>query len=459
MSTSDIPLVIDNGSYKIKFGFANERKTPNIVNNCIIKTKSSFGDRYCIGNQLEDPTILTSTTNAFIKRPKEFGNLTSWETQSELWDYCFYNPTEFNFDLNEHFSMLNNDDIKTPHLILSESIFHIPELSKNTDEAVFEEYAFSSLYKAPAGAFVPFNKKGINKSQIYLDSDDNIIKSFNPKENSGATYNKFQLIIDSGFDCTWVIPMINGTIFYEAVQKCNFGGKFFTGYLKELISYKHIDLSQETLIVNKIKEKCLYMAPDSFNKTLLNNNKDKIVKEYVLPSDEPFLGSHSIDKEIDSNLGYLLKTDEKPASNRVTLKLSDELFTVPESLIFPEKVKFDSSLTMTSHGLIEIILKSLSLCPELIRPLLVSNIVLIGGNFNIPNVKERILKELQLNAPTEWTVRVSCDVGRSDLFAFDSMCAFSETEEYKQTRITREEYFEHGLEWTTKNRFGFQAYT
>ena len=355
--------------------------------------------------------------------------------------------------------MLNNDDIKTPHLILSESIFHIPELSKNTDEAVFEEYAFSSLYKAPAGAFVPFNKKGINKSQIYLDSDDNIIKSFNPKENSGATYNKFQLIIDSGFDCTWVIPMINGTIFYEAVQKCNFGGKFFTGYLKELISYKHIDLSQETLIVNKIKEKCLYMAPDSFNKTLLNNNKDKIVKEYVLPSDEPFLGSHSIDKEIDSNLGYLLKTDEKPASNRVTLKLSDELFTVPESLIFPEKVKFDSSLTMTSHGLIEIILKSLSLCPELIRPLLVSNIVLIGGNFNIPNVKERILKELQLNAPTEWTVRVSCDVGRSDLFAFDSMCAFSETEEYKQTRITREEYFEHGLEWTTKNRFGFQAYT
>ncbi|XBW36217.1 hypothetical protein QEN19_001798 [Hanseniaspora menglaensis] len=457
MST-EVPLIIDNGSYKLKFGFANEPNGVKTVHNCIVKTKSSFGDKYCLGNQLEDPSILTSTTNAYIKRSKEFGQLTSWEAQSEIWDYCFYNPSDFGFDLNEHFQKKGIHDIKTPHLILSETIFHIPELSKNTDEVIFEEYAFSSLYKAPAAAYIPFNREGIQRSQVLLNSNDNIVSSNNEKEISGENYNKFQLVIDSGFDCTWVIPIINGTVFYEAVQKCNFGGKFFTGYLKELISYRHIDLSQETLIVNKIKEKCLFMAPESFNKSLLELSEKKIVKEYVLPSDEPYIGATSLDKEIDSNLGYLIQTGEKPANNRISLKLSDELFTVPETMIFPEKVKFDSSLTMTSHSLIEVINKSLNLCPEVLRPLLISNIVLIGGNFNIPNMKERILKELQLNSPTEWTVRISGETGKSDLFAFESMCKFSTTEEYRQARVTREEYLENGLEWSSRKRFGFQAF-
>lgn len=457
--TTDLPLIVDNGSYKIKFGFSSERKTPKVVHNCIVKTKTSFGNKYCIGNQLEDPKILTSTTNAYIKRPKEFGNLTSWVTQSEIWDYCFYNPSEFNFDLNEHFVTQGSDELKTPHLILTESMFHLPELSKNTDEAIFEEYAFSSLYKAPAALFVPFNKAEINNSQILLDSNDKIISSNNKNENSSLSYNSFQLLIDSGFDCTWVTPIINGSIYYAAATKCNFGGKFFTGYLKELISYKHLDLSQETLIVNKIKESCLQMAPISLSKSLLVNNQQKIIKEYVLPSDEPFLGATSIDREIDSNLGYFLKPGNKPAASRVSLKLSDELFTVPESFFSPDTSRFDTSITVTSHSLVEVIMKSISLCPELVRPLLVSNIVLIGGNFNIPNLKERLLKELQLNAPTEWTIRISCDVGKSDLFAFDSMCSFSEAEEYKQARVTREEYFEHGLEWSTRKRFGFQAYT
>lgn len=452
-------LLIDNGAYKIKYGMAGETSVPKSCYNSIIKSKTPYGEIYCIGNQIENPKILQSTTNAYIKRPKEFGMLTSWEIQSEIWDYCFYNPDEMGFDLNNYIEHKKDGDVRCPHLVLSETMLHMPELSKNTDEVVFEEYAFDSLYKSPSAGFIPFNRKHIKKTQFLLDSNDNIIKNDEKdfQNDAGVSYNKFQLVIDSGFDCTYVIPVINGCIYYDAVRKSNFGGKFFTGFLKNLISYRHIDLSQETLVVNKIKEQCMYAAPDSFIKHL-NNAKYNVVKEFVLPSEEVRIENKSLDDRIDSNMGYLLKQDEFLPNGRVSLKLNDELFTVPESILSPDKVQFDSSLKMSSHGLIELIQQSLNLCPDMIKPLLVSNIVLIGGNFNIPNMKNRILKELQLNMPTEWKVRISCDEKKSDLFTYDSMNEFAKTDEYLQTRVTREEYFEHGLDWSNKKRFGYQAF-
>lgn len=449
-------LLIDNGSYKIKYGMAGDKPVPRICHNSIVKSKTSYGEIYCIGNQVENSKLLQSTTNAFIKRPKEFGMLTSWEIQSEIWDYCLYNPKEMGFDLNEYIEHRNDGTVSCPHLILTETMLHMPELSKNTDEVVFEEYAFDSLYKGPSASFIPFNKSLINKTQCYLDSNDKIVNNSGSHEDgSDTSFNKFQLVVDSGFECTYVIPIINGCVYYDAVKRSNFGGKYFTGFLKSLISYKHVDLSQETLLVNRIKEQCLYAAPDSFIKQM---QKESIVKEYVLPSEEVRFENSIVDDRLDSNMGYLLKKNEKVPEGMVSLKLKEELYTVPESILSPDKVHFDSSLNMSSHGLIELIQQSLNLCPDIIKPLLVSNIVLAGGNFNIPNMKNRILRELQLNMPTEWNVRISCDEGSSELFTFYSMNEFSKTNEYLQTRITREEYFEYGLDWTTKKRFGYQAF-
>lgn len=450
-------LLIDNGSYKIKYGMAGESSKPIICHNSIVKSKTPYGEIYCIGNQIENPKMLQSTTNAFVKRPKEFGMLTSWEVQSEIWDYCFYNPNEMEFDLNKYVEHKSDGDVSCPHLIMTETMFHMPDLSKNTDEVVFEEYAFDSLYKSPSAGFIPFNKRLIRETQFSLDSNDNIIQNGNKASKSEAdtSYNKFQLVIDSGFDCTYIIPVINGCIHYDAVKKSNFGGKFLTGFLKNLISYRHIDLSQETLVVNKIKEQCVYAAPESFSKQL---NKTNIVKEFVLPSEEVRIESKQLDDRIDSNMGYLLGQDETLPNGRVSLKLNEELYTVPESILSPDQVQFDSNLKMSSHGLIELIQQSLNLCPDMIKPLLVSNIVLTGGNFNIPNMKDRILKELQLNMPTEWKVRISCDDNNSDLFTYNSMNEFAKTNEYLETRVTREEYFEHGLDWTNKKRFGYQAF-
>lgn len=432
------PLVIDNGSYEIKFGLANQGQKPYHCYNCVAKNTNLGTESFYIGNQL-DSKLQNSTSGVYIKRPIERGQLTSWEIENEVWNYCFYNPEEFG-----GFELSNNTN-ERQDLILSETIFTLPELSRNTDQIVFEEYAFDSLYKAPSASFVPFNKESIlrnmllnSKSQEIPDSNVKVDQSTTTQSSAMTSYNDFQLVIDSGFNCTWIIPIIKGTVHYKAVKKCDIGGRFFTGLLKEMLSFRHYDVSEETILVNRIKEQCCYMSPQSYTESFRNKN-DSVV-EYVLPD------FHS------DNRGYRFDpaTSLPLPQTAQTLVLTDELFAVPETIFHPEIAQL-----VNKPGIIETILECLSMVPEIVRPLLVGNIVLIGGNFNIVNFKERLSKELQVQCPIDWEVRVSCSAQPST-FTFESMCKFSETDEYIHARVTREEYYEKGADWLSKNRFTYQ---
>ena len=126
-----VPIVIDNGSYEIKFGYAGEQQPFRALN---ALARDKFGNSY-ISNQINNIKDISSVT---FKRPHEFGQLTSWELQSLVWDYCLYNPSEFDgFDLK---------DTKGKNLIASETPMTIPELSKNMDQVIFEEYELSLIH-------------------------------------------------------------------------------------------------------------------------------------------------------------------------------------------------------------------------------------------------------------------------------------------------------------------------
>ena len=140
---SEIPLVIDNGSYEIKFGLSNSFQ-PFRSLNALGKDKY---DVLYLGNQIRNIKDISSVV---LHRPHELGQLTSWELQSCLWDYCLFNPDEFDgFHLG--------DSIRDTHLVTNETCLTIPTLSKNMDQVIFEEYEFASLYKTPSMAYIPFD--------------------------------------------------------------------------------------------------------------------------------------------------------------------------------------------------------------------------------------------------------------------------------------------------------------
>lgn len=51
------------------------------------------------------------------------------------------------------------------------------------------------------------------------------------------------------------------------LDRIDVGGKLLTNNLKEVLSYRHYNLMEETLIVNMIKEHCCYVS-QSFSEDL-----------------------------------------------------------------------------------------------------------------------------------------------------------------------------------------------
>lgn len=411
------PLIVDNGSYEIKFGTALDESPYRALN---ALARDRFGATY-LSNQIKGIKDILSVS---FKRPHEFGQLTSWELQSCIWDYCFFNPDEFNgFDLK---------DSKGKHLVASETCMTIPELSKNMDQVVFEEYEFGSLFKSPIAGFMPFSSQAETGRIVYGKGDS----TASQQAESNEGYEPFQMVIDSGFNCTWVVPIIKGVPFYRAVKKLDIGGRFINGLLKETISFRHYNVMDETILVENIKQKCLFMSPVSYFDSFSKRNQTAV--EYVLP-------------DLQTSLqGYVADRKNPPPKDAQTIKLRDELFSVPETFFHPEIAQ------LLKPGIIETVLESLSLVPEPLRPLMLSNIVCTGGNFNLPHFPERLATELQRQLPTDWSSQVYIPNPASELSGWQAMRAFAHTDSYTRARVTREEYYEHGVEWTTKNRFGYQ---
>jgi len=87
---ADQTLVLDNGAYTIKAGFASEApqlEDCKVIPNCIAR---SFRDkRFYIGSQLDHEC--KDYGELQIRRPVEKGYVVNWESEKCIWDYTFFN--------------------------------------------------------------------------------------------------------------------------------------------------------------------------------------------------------------------------------------------------------------------------------------------------------------------------------------------------------------------------------
>lgn len=80
-------LVVDNGAYTIKAGFADENAKADdcqLIPNCIARDR---GRKVWIGSQLDRCTDFGEVQ---FRRPVEKGFLVSWEAERAIWDNSFF---------------------------------------------------------------------------------------------------------------------------------------------------------------------------------------------------------------------------------------------------------------------------------------------------------------------------------------------------------------------------------
>lgn len=399
-------LIVDNGSYHIKAGFLTQ-ETPLVVNNALAKARDGV---VYVGNDYVPHTSLYSGIN--FKRPHDQGHLTSWETEKAIWDYTF-----------DKLSPKKELDPQDVQLTLTETPFQLPQLSMNTDLIVFEEYNFGEYYRCVAPQLVPWTR--------------------------GAEPADFVLVVDFGFSATHVVPVLYQRAYWKGIKKLPIGGRHLNSLLKEMVSYRHYDISDEPLLINTVKEKTMYVAQD-FEAAL--KKKQDARCEFVLPDFK------------NTVTGYVRTKQSKLPDDAQIIQLYDERFTVPELYFHPEIMLDNNSLSTNSviqnayfKNITDLVVESIMACPEVTRPVLLANIMFVGGSANLPNLKERLLSELEKEFPVNWVVKETLQPFDLDTAAWHGGKTLVEQDIMKEIAISKQDYYEHGANWCQK-QFGFRNF-
>ncbi|KAI9741714.1 MAG: Actin- protein 6 [Cirrosporium novae-zelandiae] len=426
---SSTTLVIDNGAYTMKAGFANPEpdteKDCHIIPNCLARGKNRH---VWIGAQLEK---CNDFSEMVFRRPVEKGFMVNWEAEKVIWDNSFF----------EKNAKLHCNPRET-NLILTETPNTPQVLQTNCDQIIFEDFEFNAYYRCIAPSLNAYN----DFRAIFGDP-------LEPKDTNEFS-TECMLVIDSGYSHSTVTPIFKGQPFQSAIRRLDIGGKFLTNYLKDIISVRSYNLIDDTYIVNNIKEAASF-ASDDFKSDLertwkggVKNKKDSeqdsLLVDYVLPDytshKHGFMKPHeplSKLKQREAAAG-LMDIDE------YSVTLGNERFTGPELLFNP------SDVGMKQAGLPELVFQSLSKLHPGLWPAMLSNVVVVGGNSNIKGFKERLETEIRQLAPAECMVRVIKAPDPTRSIWLGGVRLANNPTALKNVIVTREEYQEYGAGWLAR---------
>lgn len=367
-------FIMDNGAATIKAGYATD-ESPQIVPNCKMKVKSERQRQY-IGDQIEN---CKDCSGMYYILAHQRGFIINWETEREIWEYV----------LTRKFSGILPKDTD---LIITEPYFNFKAIQNNTDEVLFEEYGFNSILRTNSGFLSSINHMSTNSN---LDGTTDL-----PTEKD--SFPLACLVVDSGFSFTHIAPYVyhekNQYLkLKQGIRRIDVGGKALTNHLKEIISYRQMNVMDETYVINQCKEDICFIATD-FGASLKQCEEakhNKIARDYILPD------------FTNVKRGYVRKPDWKVSNRTITnsndpqfLRLANERFQVPEILFNP------SDIGISQVGIVEAIVDSINSLPKQLHPLLYDNILLTGGNVLIPGFKERVESGLREYCPSQYKVNV-----------------------------------------------------
>lgn len=361
---------IDNGAYSIKYSTAHRDSEIKSLHNCVFTDKNNYNssmiqpkinvisgsDNFILDDVNKNKESFISMMRNY-NRPMSRGLLSDIDLEIEIWKKMFY-------EIEKQDKIKNN--LKESICMFSHTPMTPDKVMEGYFQMIFDYFEFDSLFKA-----IPHYYSAISASNSIPNLND-----------------KVQLVIDSGFSSTTIVPILNSKPVYNAIKRIDIGGKLLTNYLKDAIdSQCDLDIRKDFYLVNLIKEELCFLSKN-FNSDLVissltgENNINK--KEFILPEYR------------SKNPEQLLKINK----DRYTIPINSLRFVVPELLFSPSLIEIDQG------GLLDGIFQSIKGCHSDYKNLLYENIVLTGGNFNFPNIKERLNYEIIPNSDYDSDINI-----------------------------------------------------
>jgi len=238
-----MPIVLDNGSFYSKIGFAGEDQ-PRSDFPCLIgrpryqsvMSKSS-SEEYFIGSDAQSRRGMLS-----LNYPIENGVVKDWDVMEKIWFHAFFKDLQISPE--EH-----------PMLISEHPCTSKKDREKKT-ESMFETFDVPAIYLAPQGVL-----------SLY---------------SSGRTSG---MVIDIGEGTICTQGMFEGFHIPSTVSRMNLGGRDLTMYMNRLLNANGYSLhtSAEHELVREIKERECYVAEDFHFEEGKSNWSDDLTRSFKLP--------------------------------------------------------------------------------------------------------------------------------------------------------------------------------
>lgn len=332
-----------------------------IIPNCIMKAKSERR-RPFIGDQIND---CRDASGLYYILAFQRGYLVNWDVQKTLWDHMFSSAAT-NF---------------SEPLIITEPQLNFTSVQEAITEIFFEEYECKWLFRTTAAD----------------------LSAYNLLSRSGPPASQLRCVcvVDMGYSFTHVVPFVDGRRVRKAIRRIDVGGKLMTNHLKELISYRQLNVMDESYVVNQAKEDMCYVSQnfsDDMRKAKSRNAGNTVVRDYVLPDFTTVRRGYAMNPFEQNGTP---KADIAADANQQSLRLGNERFVIPELLFHP------SDVGVRQMGVGEAIVHAILACVPEAAAHLFANVLVVGGCACFPGMKERLEQELRSLAPDDIMVRVT----------------------------------------------------
>lgn len=286
-----LPVVIDNGGYTCKAGWASDKKPKLIFRNLIAKVRVKKDGDFngsLIGNEIAH--IESMKWN--LKTQFDRDVVTHFEAQEQIFDYTF-----------SHLGIDTERSINHP-VVITEAVCNPNSFRQGMSELLFECYRIPQVAYGIDSLFsFNYNMKGVQDG----------------------------IIISSGYAATHVLPVRNGRIDAQNCRRINVGGMNSSVYMQKLIQLKHPSLALAVTLsrTQELIKKHTYMA-SNYDEELANwskkdfsmSNRRVIQLPYVRP--EP-VAPKDPEKEKEKRVKQGRRLQELNAKKREEKLASDEM--------------------------------------------------------------------------------------------------------------------------------------
>ena len=360
-------MVIDNGTYACRAGLCGD-KAPKTVLRTVVG-RGTAGEELVFGD--EALQLAASKENVKVSRPINHGLVVNWDDMENVWKSLF---TSLSVSPDEY------------PVLLTEVPFNPKANREKMTQMMFEAFNVPAMYSSIGAVLALY-----------------------------ATGDTTGVVLDSGEDVTFAVPVFDGYSMPQGIRKDMISGSCVNVYLEKMLSnaghsgsLAQLDALSKGAALDRLKEKLCYVSMDA--KQELKKMGSRSAAEFELPD-----GSK--------------------------ISVGPERFQCTEVLFQP------SLLDHQTPGLPSLIHQSITASDPKLSSELHSRIVLSGGNTMFRGYKERMLKEITSLSPLpskkKSVINVVAQEDRS-LCSWIGGSILASLSSFKDMWVTNKEYQEFG---------------